>query len=117
MSRPIANLCPVKKFSLVLTPVYTFPQKKKKKIIRFATLLFRKQALTPANSIKLFDTLVGKNSTVKKKDSLKFRKFFMNTSGNSTSFLIDPWNFHMLFFNIPGIFMSSTPSITFLDFF
>ena len=73
-------------------------KKKKKKIIRFATLLFRKQALTPANSIKLFDTLVGKNSTVKKKDSWKFRKFFMNTSGNSTSFLIDPWNFHMLFF-------------------
>ena len=69
MSRPIVNLCPIKKFSLVLTPVYTFlkKKKKKKKIIRFATLLFRKQALTPANSIKLFDTLVGKNSTVKKK--------------------------------------------------
>ena len=31
MSRPIVNLYPIKKFSLVLTPVYTFLKKKKKK--------------------------------------------------------------------------------------
>ena len=30
--------------------------------------------------------------------------FFLNTPGNSTSFLIDPLNFHMLFLQYPQIF-------------
>ena len=31
-------------------------------------------------------------------------EFFLNTSGNSTTFLIDPWNFHMHFLQLynPG---------------
>ena len=27
--------------------------------------------------------------------------FFLNTTGNSSSFFIDPWNFHMLFLQYP----------------
>ena len=35
--------------------------------------------------------------------------FFLVTLGNSTSFLINPWKFHMLFFDTPGNFISLTP--------
>ena len=38
-----------------------------------------------------------KISKVKTQDPWKFQELFLNTLGISTSFLIDPWNFHMLF--------------------
>ena len=39
MSRPIVNLCPIKKFSLFFTPVYNFLKKKKKKKKKLLDLL------------------------------------------------------------------------------
>ena len=58
----------------------------------------RKQAFTPANSAKSCDTPLGK-SKVKNQGPWKFHIvfFFSINPRISTSFLIDPWNFHMLF--------------------
>ena len=36
-------------------------------------------------------------------------EFFLNTHGNSTSFLIEHWNFHMLFLQYPWKFHVLTP--------
>ena len=36
-------------------------------------------------------------------------QFFLSTPGNSTSFLIDPWNFHILFFQYPWKFYVLNP--------
>ena len=37
--------------------------------------------------------------------------FLVSLAGNSTSFLINPWKFHMLFFDTPGNSMSCTPPV------
>ena len=45
-------------------------------------------------------------------------EFFLNTPGNPTSFLIDPWNFDMLFLQYPWIFhVLNHPQPPCLDFF
>ena len=41
-------------------------------------------------------------------------EFVVNTPGNSTSFLIDTWNFHMLFLQYPQKFNSPLPLPFFL---
>ena len=53
-------------------------------------------------------TLLGGNSKFKNQRCMEIpHEFFVNTPGNSTSFLIGPWNFHMLFFNNLYIYSSS----------
>ena len=96
----LVNLCLVKISSLISIPVYTF-LKKNIRIFRFFTLLLgnKPSALyILQNCVTLF---IGGNSKVKNQDSWKFHEFFMNTPKNSTSFLIDPWNFYM--FLLQGI--------------
>ena len=58
------------------------------------------QTFTPGNSAKLCD---------KNQDGWKFHEFFLNTPGNSTSFLLDPWNFLMLFLQYPWKFRVFNP--------
>ena len=56
----------------------------------------RKQACTTGNSAKLCDTPL-KFQGQKLRPMEIPHDFFLNYPGNSTSFLIDPWNFHMFF--------------------
>ena len=75
----------------------------------------RKQAFTHGYSAKLCDT--NWKFQVQKLRPMEIpHEFFLNTTGNSTSFLIDPRISTCSFFNSPGNSMSSTPT-PFLDFF
>ena len=79
---------------------YTFLKKKQ--------AFQRKQAFTPANSAKFCDTPLGK-SKVKNQGPWKFHIVFFSINPRiSTSFLIDPWNFHMLFLQYCWKFHSMT---------
>ena len=74
----------------------------------------RKQAFTPGNSAKLCDN-PRKFQDQKSRPIEIPHYFFLNTPGNSTSFLIDPWNFHVLFLKYPWKFHVLNPLC--LDFF
>ena len=54
-----------------------------------------KQAFIPGNSAKLWHPLEIPRS--KSKTHENSTSFPLSTPGNSTSFLIDPWNFHIFF--------------------
>ena len=73
-------------------------------ILRFVTLpLIIPEKLSfhnPGNSAKLCNTTC--NPKIKKQDPYKFHDdFFLNIPEYSTFFLIDPWNFHILFLQYP----------------
>ena len=76
----------------------------------------RKQAFTPWNSSKLFDSL-WKSQGQKPRTMKVPYKFFLNIHGNSTSSLIDVWNFHMLFLQYPWKIHASKPTTPCLNFF
>ena len=86
--------------------------------------IFRFFSFTPGNSIQNkaprikipnnFVRLLG-NSKGKNHDLSKFHYFFSVTLGNCTSFLINPWKFHMLFLWYP--LEIPTPQLPCLDFF
>ena len=63
---------------------------------------WRKQAFVPGNSAKLFDTPWKFQG--QKPRPMGIPHIFLNTPGISTYFLIDPWNFHMLFLQYPWKF-------------
>ena len=72
----------------------------------------RKQAFTPENSTKLYNTS-QKFQGQKMRPMEILHEFFSNTPGNSTSFLIDPWHFHMVFLQYPWKFHVLNPSLGF----
>ena len=68
---------------------------------------WRKQAFIPGNSAKLFDT--PWKFQHQKPTPMEIPHIFFNTLGISTYFLIDPWNFHMLFLQYPWKFHVLNP--------
>ena len=66
---------------------------------------------SPLHCVHICDTPLPGNYKVKNQDPWKFHmNFFVNTPGNSTSFLIDPpWNSTFSFFKSPGNSMSWPP--------
>ena len=69
-----------------------------------------KQSFTPGNSAKLCYTtwMFQGQKTIPTEIP---HDFFLIIPGNATPFLVDPWNFHIQFFNTPGNSMSSTPYV------
>ena len=72
----------------------------------------RKQVFTPGNSAKLCGT-TWKFQDQKPRSLEIPHEFFLNTPGNFTSFLVEPWNFHMLFLQYPWKFHDLNPPFGF----
>ena len=68
----------------------------------------RKKAFAPGNSANLCNT-PWKFQSQKPRLMEIPHYFFLNTPGISTSFLVDPWNFHMLFLQDPRKFHVLNP--------
>ena len=82
-------------------------------VFLLCTWKFRtKQSFTLGNSAKLC-YIVGKLREQKSRTLEIPHDFFLITPGNSTSFLISPYNFYKLFLDTPGNSISSTPSVFF----
>ena len=70
----------------------------------------KSRAFTPASSAKFCDT-PWKFQGQKPRPMKIPLNFFLNTPGNSTSFLIDPWNFHMLYLTPIWVFFWNSPML------
>ena len=82
-------------------------------VFLLCTWKFRtKQSFTLGNSAKLC-YVVGKLREQKSRTLEIPHDFFLITPGNSTSFLINPYNFYKLFLDTPGNSISSTPPVFF----